>query len=164
MQDNKTYGQILQEHTAKNLLMEDDVRSYTESMTPDIIKQIEGGIEAALVDPSFMGKDFFVEMRIRLHYIGRTPETIVMIRHSAPTPNYKQTVWKYYHKSGTLDYLWCLPDEREYFYLLSQVSVEKKYEGLRKFVKMDASGELLTFVKRLNGDKPDAIIKIEDSK
>lgn len=164
MQDNKTYGQILHDHTAKRLQQEDDVREYTKAMTPAIIAQLEGAIKQAIVDPSFEGKDFYIEMRIRMHYIGRVPETILMVRHSAPTPSYKQTVWKYYAKSGTLDYLWCLPDIKLYDYVLKNAgSLDKEYKGMIKYVKMDASGELLKLVKTLNGDKPDGIIKISES-
>jgi len=166
MQDDKTYGQILAEHRSKKLLAEDDIREYTNAMQPAIMAQIDDGIKQALLEPQFQGKDFYIEMRIKLHYLGRVPETIVFVRHSAPTPSFKQTVWKYYHESGTLDYLWHLPDKRMYDYIVQnmhEVAQHKEYEGMVKFISMDASGELLRFVKKLNGDKPDALIKITET-
>jgi hypothetical protein len=163
MQDDKTYGQILAEHRAKNQILEDDIREYTKAMEPAIMNQINEGITQALADPVFQNKDFYIEMRIKFHHLGRVPETIVFVRHSAPTPSYKQTVWKYFHESGSLDYLWHLPDLRLYTQIIHnahEYSQKKEYQNMVKFVLMDASGDLLTFVKRLNGDKPDAIIKV----
>jgi len=164
MQDDKTYGQVLAEHRAKGLLVEDDVREYTKAMEPKIIAQIEDGIKQALAEPQFQNKDFFIEMRIKFHHLGRVPETIVFVRHSAPTPSFKQTVWKYYHQSGQLDYLWHLPDKKMYDHILhnlNEFSQLKEYRGLFIYIVMDAKGELLRFAKKLNGDKPDAIIKVE---
>lgn len=165
MQDKKTYGQIIAEHKAKNLIQEDDIREYTKAMEPDIIANIERIIEESKDNDLYKNRDFYIVMINKIEHIGRTPRFIVLARRSCPTPTYKQSVWKYHHESGSLEYLWHLPGMLRYYDILknSQEYLQvKELHNMARFVLMDNRGELLEWVKKENGEKIDALITMNE--
>jgi hypothetical protein len=104
-------------------------------------------------------------MLTKVERIGNAVRTFVLARHSCPTPTYQQAVWKFNHESGTLEFMWSIPDKILYYYLLhnkTKLLADKQYADTVKFVILMESGELLDWVKRENNEKIDAVIKINE--
>jgi hypothetical protein len=158
----KTAGQQILEHDQLRLDMDDDVIEYRRSMEPEIIQMINNTIENSKTQEIYANKDFYIVLLQTVDRVLRQPRNIVLARQSCPTPVYKQSVWKY-HKAGTLEYLWSIPDELLYWAIVHNAQTylqDKECAELAKFVLLMESGELLTWVKKENGEKLDAVIKI----
>lgn len=158
----KTYGQQIVEHDNKKLDLEDDVIEYRKKMEVDIIYNILDTVDKSKNKPLYKDHDFYVVLLIKTEQ-GSTPRTFVLARRSCPSPLYKQSVWKYHHQSGDLEFLWTIPDRFLYMHVLKDLQKylsDKETSDLAKFVMLMESGELLEWVKRENGEKKDAIISI----
>lgn len=161
----KTYGQIVSDHNNKNLVLEDDVREYSKAMEPDLIQRIIDCADEAKKIDIYQNKDFYIVRLGKIERLGGVPRNMVFARRSCPSPSYNQTVWKFKHRVGTLEYLWHLPGKNRYMDIIQNAfeytsSKDKGAQNLAKFVLLDASGELLNWVKYENGELKDAIIKI----
>ena len=158
----KTVGQQIQEHNAKNIQFEDDVRAYSEVMGQDIWTNVCQFAMDTSKRPCFSAKDFYVVLQINHDRRLHEPKFIIKpARSSCPTPCYKDTVWKYHHVSGDLEYLWHLPDETKAQYIMKHYMAyweNKETRTLAEFVKRAQTGELLRWVIKENGELPDAII------
>ena len=72
---------------------------------------------------------------------------------NCPTPTYDQSVYKYHHNSGNLEYLWTLPDKETCKVFRRNASlVIPEEQLLLEFVLMLYNGELLTLARKLNGE------------
>lgn len=163
MNEKDTYGSIMTRHNARELSLEDDVIEYRKAMEPDIVKNIENTVQNALREPQYSGKDFYIVLLMKVERIGGAPRTLVLARQSCPTPVYKQSVWKYHRASGSLEFLWSIPDGITYYHILrnkDKFLLDKELSQLTQFVLLMESGELLEWVKKENGEKIDAVIKI----
>lgn len=159
--DKKTYGQQLIDHRTKNLTVEDDVIEYRRTLEPDIIAHLQNTATAAKENDLYRDHNFYVVMLTRMERMGNVPRNQFLARRSCPTPTYKQSVWKYHIHSDHLEYLWTLPDEILYWHIIrnkQQYLKDKETQELTQFVLLNESGELLEWVKKENGEKPDAII------
>jgi hypothetical protein len=68
------------------------------------------------------------------------------------------------HTTDTLEYLWSIPDQVLYWHIFNnqaQYIHDKECATLAKFVILMESGELLTWVKKENGELKDAVIKLQ---
>lgn len=160
----KTYGQELLDHRKKNLEVEDDVIEYRRVIEKDIAKQLHETALNAKSQPLYRNKDFYIVMMTRLEKIGSVPRTFIFARRSCPTPVYNQSVWKFMHTTDTLEYLWSVPDQVLYWHIFNnqaQYIHDKECATLAKFVILMESGELLTWVKKENGELKDAVIKLQ---
>jgi hypothetical protein len=165
MNKNKTYGQSVVEHDARRLDFEDDLIEYRRVMENDIVRNIHETAEKATQNSLYKHKDFYVVMLMKVERIGQVPQTIIFARQSCPTPVYKQSVWKYHHIAGTLEFLWSIPDSFLYYHIINNTQkylADKECADIAKFVILMESGELLDWVKRENGEKIDAVIKITE--
>lgn len=163
MNEKDTYGTLLSAHYAKGLQMEDDVIEYRKEMEPQVIKDIENAVNAALSAPQYKNKDFYIVALFNVERIGSVPRCRVFARQSCPTPVYKQAVWKYHRVSGALEFLWVIPGSMRYYQILHNKNFfihDKEMADITKFVVLMESGELLDWVKKENGEKIDAVIKI----
>lgn len=163
MNEHDTYGSVIAKHNAQALTLEDDVSEYRKAMEPDIVRNIETTVINALNAPQYVGKNFYIVLLMKVERIGGAPRTLVLARQSCPTPVYKQSVWKYHRASGSLEFLWSIPDAITYYHILrnkDKFLLEKELSELTKFVLLMESGELLEWVKKENGEKIDAVIKI----
>ena len=163
MSNKKTAGQQILEHDALRLSMDDDVIEYRKSMEGDVLKKIYDTAHQAKTQTNYTNKDFYVVLVITEDRVLRQPKIITLARQSCPTPVYKQSVWKFMHTTGTLEFLWTIPDQILYYHILRN---KQKYlqdaecAQLAKFVILMESGELLEWIKKENGEKLDAVIKI----
>lgn len=161
----KLAGQIIHEHDNLALDFEDDITEYRRAMEPDIMARIYNTAQNAKNQVGYAGKDFYIVLITTVDRVLRQPKIIPLARKSCPTPVYKQSVWKYKSFSDTLEFLWSIPDAILYYHILrNQVKYmeDKETSDLAKFVILMESGELLEWVKRENGEKKDAVIKISE--
>jgi len=161
--EKKTFGQRLIEHDNLKLDMEDDVIEYRKQMEPAIIENIYKAAREAKKDTLYKNKDFYVELRITMESLAGVPNFRCFARRSCPTPATMQSVWKFHHVSDTFEFLWSLPSAILCNYIQSHPDkylVDKETSELAKFVLLERSGELLEWVKKENGEKKDAVIRI----
>lgn len=159
----KTAGQIVLEHDALGLETEDDVREYTRAMSPKIAELLLSTAQQAKNHDLYRNKDFYIVSTKRPDPVLRYPITKVWARRSCPTPVYRQDVYKYHHGSGVLTLLWSIPDRYRCQEILKNQNhylQDKDWKDISKTVILMASGELLNWVKKENGEKQDAVIII----
>ena len=162
----KRVGEIVQEHNEKNIQFEDDVREYSRVMCRDNWEEIQKFAAETALRTEFKNRDFYVVFIINNDPMLMEPKFIIdRARFSCPTPRYKDTVFKYHHVSGELEYLWHLPDKGKCKHIMKHA---KKYfdnpetKALTQFVVAAESGDLLKWVLKENGELPDAIIKFNN--
>lgn len=164
--DKKLAGQIIAEHHAKKLELEDDVIEYRRMMEKDILYGLNKTVNNAKDHPIYANKDFYVVMTKMIDQVLKQPRIITWARQSCPTPVYKQDVWKYIRSQGRLEPLWSIPDIILYNSLLANSEKylsDKDTKQLAQTVILMESGELLEWVKKENGEKIDAVIKIQET-
>lgn len=165
MDKKKLAGQIISEHDSLSLDFDADVIEYRRAMEPDIIARLQDTAHKAKNQDGYSGKDFYIVLITIVDRVLRQPRIIPLARKSCPTPVYKQSVWKYMHLTGTLEFLWSIPDAILYYHILNNKEkylADKETVDLAKFVILMESGELLAWVKKENGEKIDAVIKINE--
>lgn len=161
--NKKTYGQIINE-MGKGVYgaLDDNLREYSKIMTRDYIQQLETRVAHDSLLPAYKNKDFYVVSAFSVEPVGNKPKLVIWTRFSCPTPTYNQTVYKYHNLSASLEYLWNIPHEWTYKQLIGDPrSLKDESEAVRnmaKFCFLMESGELLNWVLRENGEKPDGII------
>lgn len=154
-------GQIILEHDAKALELEDDVIEYRKAMEPKIVSTIHEVIAKSKDLDIYKNKDFYICYTFINDRMLRQPRLIVWARRSCPTPVYKTSVFKYHCNTGNLEFLWTLPDQILYYHIIKNAVhflADKETEELAKFCMLNESGELLEWVKKENGNKKDAVI------
>src|SRR5271156_2125402 len=165
MSKKKLAGQIIHEHDTLAMDFEDDITEYRRSMEPDIMDRIYKTVDQTRFKDDYNGKDFYVVLITTADRVLRQPKIILLARKSCPTPVYKQSVWKWMSQVGQLEFIWSIPDAILYYHILrnqSKYMNDKETADLAKFVILMESGELLEWVKRENGEKIDAVIKINE--
>ena len=164
MKQKKLAGQVIHEHDSLALDFEADLIEYRQAMEPDIMMRLNNTVEKTKHQEGYCNKDFYVVLITVADRVLRQPKIITLARKSCPTPVYKQSVWKYRTESGRLEFLWSIPDAILYYHILrNQLKYvnDKETAELAKFVILMENGELLQWVKKENGEKIDAVIKIE---
>ena len=157
----KSYGQISRE-TLENNTFDDNVIEYRRKMEPGVMKDIWGVIIQAKSHLLYANRDFYIVATISpVQLADNQPLWKIWARRSCPTPVYNQNVWKYHHKSASLEYLWTIPHRGTYYFLLknyNKLSKEEKWAA--DFCSAMESGALLQWVIKENGEKADAVIKL----
>lgn len=164
-EDKKKAGQIIHEHDRLALDLEADIIEYRRAMEPDIITRLYDTALKAKDTLGYSGKDFYIVLITTLDRVLRQPKIIPLARKSCPTPVYKQSVWKYRTVTGELEFLWSIPDAILYYHILrnqAKYLTDKETAELAKFVVLMENGDLLEWVKKENGEKKDAVIKINN--
>lgn len=80
-------------------------------------------------------------------------------RHSCPTPQYDEAVYKYHRKADHIEFLWVIPskDTCDYF-VVNSLNIAEEERELLNFVLRFTSGELDSFAKKLNNEVDGLII------
>lgn len=165
MNQNKKAGQQILEHDNLRLDFDDDIVEYRRMMEPDIMARLRDTANKTKNQDGYVGKDFYVVLVTMVDRVLRQPRTITLARKSCPTPVYKQSVWKYKSFTSELEFLWSIPDSILYYHILHnriKYLDDKETAELAKFVILMENGELLSWVKKENGEKIDAVIKLEN--
>lgn len=161
---SKKAGQQIAEHDSLRLDLEDDISEYRKAMEPDIMETIYDTAKKAKAQDGYENSDFYIVLITTADRVLKQPKIICLARKSCPTPVYKQSVWKYHNFSDTLEFLWSIPDQILYYHILhnkDKFLLDKETADLAKFVVLMESGDLLEWVKKENGEKRDAVIKIQ---
>jgi hypothetical protein len=101
-------------------------------------------------------------LAMKTERVGGVPRTWVFARQSCPTPTYQQSVWKCHHQTGALEYLWCIPDQVLYWHVIHNAHKyinDAETAGMAKFCLLMESNELIEWVIKENGEKPDGVIQ-----
>lgn len=162
----KTAGQLVADHNIKNIGLEDDVIEYRRMMEPSIIADIHATIAKALKCPVYDNKDFYIVLLMNTERMLGALQFRTFARRSCPTPVYQQGVWKYHYASGTLEFLWSIPDQVLYWHVYHNAPKylkDKECYEMARTVCMMESGELLEWVIKENGEKPDVIISVKEA-
>lgn len=159
----KTVGQQIEEHNAKGIPLEDDVREYTNALASDLMARLyENAIQSSR-HFLYQNRDFYIVLVKNVDRILGQPKFQIWARRSCPTPVYKQDVFKYHYQSGELEFLWCIPSPLRYWDIIRnsrKYFENKETRRLAQFVHLMESGELLQWAKKENGELPDAIISV----
>lgn len=161
----KTYGEQIIEHRSQRHEMDDDIIEYRREMEKKVLSQFPHVISQAKYSPLYGGRDFYIVVLFKVERIGAVPKTHIFARRSCPTPTYKQAVWKYHNVGDGLEFLWSIPDQILYWHIVRNAPTlmnDKECSDITKFVMLMESGELLEWVKKENGYKKDAVIKISE--
>ena len=87
-------------------------------------------------------RERLMEKLFRLYYTAR---------HSCPTPEYDQSVYKFDYKDEHLSFLWTVPDKESCYHLRDNaIMVHPDERQLLKFVLDFFDGSLLALSKKLN--------------
>lgn len=157
----KTVGQIVQENNDKGIELDDNVIEYTNEMAPLIVDILHSTASESAKHSLYSNRDFYVVLVKNVDRILGQPRFQCWARRSCPTPVYKQDVFKYHHISGELEYLWSIPALDRYWHIVRNKHLyinKKETARLAQFVLSMESGALLEWVKKENGELPDAII------
>lgn len=159
----KPVGQLILEHDQKQYDLEDDVREYTRIQAPDIMATLYDTADKVKNHNLYQDHDFYVVMMYGPDRVLRQPKRVIFARRSCPTPVYKQSVWRYRQNTDSLEFLWSIPDMLRYYDILHNKQKyldDVSWADITKTVILMESGELLEWVKKENGEKIDAVIKI----
>lgn len=157
---------MTQKFSIKNLKsvgLEDDVREYSKEWAKELWPKLTESCSLLKDTTKYKDKNFYLVLIKRFNPAKNKPESIIIPRLSCPTPVYKQDVFKYHCVSGSLEYLWTIPDKFKYYHILN--NKQRYYENketrrLCQFVVLMETGDLLKWVKKENGEKPDAALSI----
>lgn len=139
VEKDKTVG----EHVKKLLDTADDNQSLMDTsneMTKEFLPQVEECIKnhADWIEPYYV---VIINKRERL--MVNVIRQYFLARKTLPTPDYDQTVFKYFPFSGDLEYLWSLPDKNTIEYLiLNENMLPKEQSQLLQFCKLFKDGRL----------------------
>jgi hypothetical protein len=161
----KTVGKLIDEHNAQGNTLDDNIIEYRRAMEVDIVKRLHDTAQAAKNNDLYRNHDFYIVLVLTVDPVLGQPKNIMWARRSCPTPVYKQSVWKFHQKTDSLEFLWSIPDKLMYIHILNNIGLylkDKETAIEAKFVTLMESGELLKWVKRENGEKIDAVIKINN--
>jgi hypothetical protein len=163
MDKKETVGSLIYDNEVKNLSLDDDIREYRNAMEPEIIKRLHATAQEAKKSPQYYNKNFYIVLKHKNNPVLKHPEFFYLARMSCPTPVYGDSVWKYHSDSDSLEYLWTIPPTmtaRHIYKYAPKFLANKNTSDIAKMVCLMESGELLEWVKKENGEKPDAIIRI----
>lgn len=165
----KTFGETAAENQLNNDIniktIEDDIRHAREKWEKDLIKNRDATIARTLQDPKFHNKNFYISIHFLKHRLVNEPGSLIVARHSCPTPVYNQAVYKYNRASNSLEFLWSIPDKIEYYWLLANLqNLPAEKQDAAKFCHLMESGELEKWVIKENGNKPDGLIQDANNK
>jgi hypothetical protein len=95
-------------------------------------------------------KEPLLQNVIRHYFTGRL---------SCPTPDYDQTLYKYFHADDRLDFLWVIPSKDTCQMLLSHAhEIIPEEWALLRYVTQFADGTLFKMAKNMNGERDDSVL------
>jgi hypothetical protein len=138
---NKTVGEI-----ARDLILKKDTKQGIVDTQREVDKEYFQEIEkCVLAKPHCNWKDpYYI---VILHKKERLLENVVRRyffgRQTLPTPDYDQTVWRYYPSTGNLEFIWCIPDKNTTLWMWDNPeSIVDDQKHLLKFVLEFIRGSL----------------------
>lgn len=110
-------------------------------------------------------EDFFIVVETkREKLLTNVLRNFFYHRHSCPTPNYDQAVYRYNRRDDKVEFLWVLPSQDASWHLLENKHLVVPAEmELLKFVLQMEDGTLGLLSKKLNGEEVESDLLIEGS-
>lgn len=140
---------------------QDDYREYSKVMMKKILENVNDAFAKAVDHPKHKNKNFYVDLRISTEAVKKTIRSRIWVTEACPSARFGHSVWKYHHESGTIEYMWTIPGNKEYDYIIAHTQEYLNNGGEKetaKFCHMLADGSLLAWIKKENGYKDDVEI------
>jgi len=146
----------------------EEIKAINAQQSQVRFKALNDTAQEATKRPPYDNRDFYLVL-VMTNDPGQDNKPVdrIFVRLSCPTPAYNQVVYKYHHKSSSLEYLWTLPRKAIYESVIANkvyYLTNKATKVLASWCLMLESGKLLEWAKKENGEKPDAIIKTGNDK
>lgn len=156
MKKKETLGKISSDLLQKST---DDTHSAHEQMLESLTDWDRHIYECIHDNKDHFSDDFYIVVVTKKEPLMRNVlRNYFMARHSCPTPDYDQVVYKYEKKTDILNFLWVIPSKdtclimKEY-----SIQVDPEERQLLQFVLDFADGSLYQMAKRLNGEETNSI-------
>jgi len=160
MKKKKTVGEIASELLQKTPESTDPIEIQRECHK-DYIENLKQVVDRGIKE---LGQvDFFVEVDLKKEkLLENVLRNYFLYRKTCPTPGHDQSVYKYHHKSGNLEYLWTVPDKEtcDVFARNAHLVVPEE-RLLLDFVLNFYNGQLLHLSRRMNGENLETGIILE---
>lgn len=135
-----------------------DTRSPVElerEMQKEYMKHL---LECIDMHKKIFDKDFYIVVITKKERLMQNVlRNYFTARHSCPTPDYDQSVYRYDHLDQRIDYIWTIPSQDASHHLKNNaLHVVPEERGLLKFVLEFSDGTLYTLAKKLNGEAIDS--------
>jgi len=140
----KTVGQ-----EAVERLQNADHKQEVGATAEEINKKYYEGIQECVDNTDWTEPFFIVVHRQKVKQLVNTMRNRYWARRTLPTPQWDSDVWRYYPKSGNLEFIWSLPDEDSAKFMYSypeMVPVEQRQ--LLEFVVNFVDGKLYDIYHR----------------
>lgn len=123
-----------------------------QEMTRDYYQNL---IDCALKDrKSYKGRFFIVVITKNERLLPNVFRNYFYSRHTCPTPDYDQSVFRYNNLSEEIEYLWTIPSQDACLHLLAHVNeVHRDEHELLSYVIDFKKGKLFTLAKKLNRER-----------
>jgi hypothetical protein len=161
-----TYAQKLDAYRALYTGDQDDRREYGKEMMKTILANVNDAFAKAVDHPTHKGKNFYVDLRISVVAIKKSVKSKIWVTQDCPSARFGHSVWKYHNDSGTIEYLWTIPGNKEYDAIIANTQNYLNQggdKGTAKFCHMLYDGSLLALIQKENGYKKDGLIVTKDS-
>ena len=161
----ETYAQKVDANRLANPELLDDPREYSKMMQKQALANLNDAIAKAVVHPKYKDKNFYVELRVSTESVKGSVRTKPYVLLACPSARFGSSVWKYHHESGTIEYLWSIPGQKEYYAMMEDPLGYINQGGIRETLKyafMLKDGSLLKLIQKENGYKKDGLIILDD--
>lgn len=160
---DKTKEYLKAEFEAQKTKLRKEVEEENRLTSEKTLNSIYQVAQLTATKDFFLNRDFYLVLVKTNDMTSKEPLDNVFVRRSCPTPGYNQNVFKYHHLTGTLEFLWTIPRQHIYWHMYKNRSyyiLDPKYKRQTAFIVSMESGKLLDWVKKENGELPDAVITI----
>lgn len=154
-QKKKTVGAASSELLIK-ALEKPATHTVEEQMREQLTDYEKNVIEATeIFKKAHPNKDFYVVVLSRAERLMHNVKRLVFFgRHSCPTPDYDQTVYRYSHERDDLDFIWVIPDKPAcIFYMQNALHLLPEEKELARFVFDFRDGTLGKLAAKLNKEE-----------
>lgn len=156
-----SYSEKVDKHRSIYTGDQDDYREYGKEMMKVILENVNDAFSKAVNHPKYKNKNFYVDLRISTEAIKKSVKSKIFVTESCPSARYGHSVWKYHHESGTIEYMWTIPGNKEYDYIIANTQEYINQGGEKEtaeFCHMLADGRMLARIHKENGYKKDILI------
>lgn len=152
----ETVGKICHDLMLKDPVSTDPIE-LERAMQEDYINQLKEAVE---VNRKLIHGDFYVVVTTKMEpLMVNAFRNFFEPRHTCPTPQYDQSVYKYFAKEEHLAYMWTVPCKDACIYLKRNAQyVVKEEQQILHFALAFLDGSLDKLAKQLNGEREDSIL------
>lgn len=143
----------LSQKTPESRSVTEITQAMQEKYSKDLIECVEASRKTA---PG----DFYIEVVLKNEKLmSNVFRYYFRARHSCPTPNYDQDVYKFNAAAERIEYVWTIPSRDACHHIKDNALIVNESEKeLLKFVLDFADGTLMQRAKQLNGESRESIL------